>query len=325
MSTEHWRARARRAELGPGAVTRLAEVVRALPSGPVALVGSRSLDDAQRAMLAWWAESEFTAHLRTPPELDAPSLAALSKELEAVQPAVVVGCGGGTVMDAAKALTRPGTTGLVLLPKTLSGSEHTANTARWEDGRKRVSTVGMADAVVADPALLVADPDILAPGALHAVAHALATLRDCRTGAFPATIARAALTDLVSALAAEDVSERGRTRFLRGAWMAAVGFALTGPRIGVHHLLVHTCADRGDHARFSARLLCSALLRTRFYDDVLAAAGRSLPGLEDRLADVAARWLPKVSAAAPRSQSDDHLPAVFARDAQLLMEAVTRG
>ncbi|MPZ28262.1 MAG: iron-containing alcohol dehydrogenase [Micromonosporaceae bacterium] len=327
MSAERRQPVLRRAELGPGAVGRLADVLRAWPAGAVVLVSSRHLDGAQRAVLEQAAGRAFAAQLHTPAELDAPALARLAEQLAQVRPAAVVACGGGTVMDAAKVLTRPGRTGLVLVPKTLSGAEHTANTSWWEEGRKRVATVGMADAVLADPALLLADWEVLGPGALHAVAHALATARQPAAGGCTVAIARAALADLVPALATDDLSGPGRLRLLRGAWLAAVGFALTGPRIGAHHLLVHRYARPGQHARFSARLVCGGLLHTDVHAPAVAVLAGRLPWLPERLAGVAGRWLPRVADAAPRTDAGAGPSPAAADDddARTLLAVVARG
>lgn len=321
MSVEGRAVIRRHAELGPGAVRGLAAVLDALGGGPVALLGSRSLDADQRGRLEHAAGRAFTVALTSPPELDRPALTDLRKELSATGPAILVACGGGTVMDAGKALAKPDGMPLVLLPKTLSGSEHTPNTARWEQGHKQVEVVGLADAVLGDPDLVVDDLALLGPGALHAIAHVLATLRDPQAGVFPPAIVRAGLADLVVALENADTGPVGRMRFLRGAWMAAVGFALTGPRIGAHHLIVHASAGPGDHARLSARLLCATLLRTDVYQDALATCAPGLPGIAARLQRLAEHWLGKVAHVQPKGVPES-VPDALTSDVRRLLAAL---
>ena len=169
-------------------------------------------------MLVAAARRDFDAVISPPPALDASARGALLHELQVLQPHVVAAAGGGKTMDLAKALTRPGPPALVLMPTTLSGSEHTGNTSWWADGRKVVTRVGIADAVVADPNLLVQQLDVLGPGALHAIAHVLATLshHERDTGSAARSIVRYAVRDLIAALETESVEASSRCQFMRG-------------------------------------------------------------------------------------------------------------
>ena len=113
---------------------------------------------------------------RPPGQLTQTSVDHLGAQLSDRRADAVVGLGGGTVLDAAKATGVPAGRTVVLLPATLSGSEHTGNAAIWRDGRKTVNRVGLAHAVIADPELLAGDTGALAPTALHAMAHTLTIL-----------------------------------------------------------------------------------------------------------------------------------------------------
>lgn len=309
MTVERRPGIVRRAEFGFGSCARLARIVGELPPGPIVLLGSRSLDKSQRENLEQVGGVHFDLHLTTHPGEEGRDRSQLRAELARVKASVVVACGGGAVMDAAKAVSRPGPPALVLVPVTLSGSEHTANTAYWEAGEKRVAVVGYADAVIADPDMIVRVRRILDPGALHAIAHALATLSISTSGWLNRSMAKAALTDLISALEAEESSPHVRLRYLRGAWMAAIGFAVTGPKIGKHHRLVHRYARPREHALFSARLLCSALLNSDWYSVPLKELAQSSSRLDVSLRRIAERWLPTVASVGLRDDRDGGVTA----------------
>jgi alcohol dehydrogenase class IV len=287
-------ARAREARLGTGALDALADLLDGAER-PAAIV-SPSLDGPARALVHEAAGCELPMFERPPGQLSDVSVAALANRLEAHGVDTVLGVGGGTVLDAAKASGLRSGRRVILLPTTLSGAEQTGNAAIWVGSEKTVNRVGLAHAVVADPRLLAGDLDALAPTALHAVAHTLTMLSDDELAAPTlAAMASSALSDLLPALEDEDLSERGRVRLLRGAWNAALSIGLTGPKFGPHHALVHRLvrADR-PHARLSAALLCATLARTSVYDAALARVDPERGAVAERLRAVAARWLPQL-------------------------------
>jgi len=303
--------RPRLAHLGRGAARRLPEVLAAGGAGPggavpVVLAG-RSYSDAQHSRLCRLAGRPL-ARTAVPPDLDTAGVERLRADLAGVE--VLVGVGGGAVMDAAKAVARPGERPyLVLLPMTLSGSEHTAITSWWHQGHKHIRPVGWADAVLADPDLLVDDDAVLGTGALHCVAHALATAA-ATTATRPVRWAAAlAARDLVRGLTGGD-----RAVLVRGAWVASVAFVSTGPVIGFHHWLVHGHAGPGEHARLSSYLLCRGLLETDVYAPALRRFAEVDAALPDAVRALAAAWLPRIGSLPPRPSHADTAPAAF-RDA----------
>jgi alcohol dehydrogenase class IV len=320
VSVERRTAQIRHAYLGRGAVQQLASVTA--DHATALLLVTPSLSQADEWRLRTYIDSDVVAVVR-PRGGTADVVATTRAAVDDAAPGIVVAAGGGTIMDIAKAVARPGPPKLALVPTTLSGSEHTANTSWWNEGRKVVTRAGGADAVVADPDLLVRRVDIVAPGAFHAVAHALATLALERAPASAAAIARRALVDLVAALSALSIERNDAIRFVRGAWNAAVGLALTGPTIGAHHSLVHRLAGPGEHAVVSARLICASLIHT----DVHAAALAAVPqDLVDRLIAVA-------DVATSRQIGDSRdwdqrvvetLPEPHRRDASVILEAAAR-
>lgn len=295
---------------------------------PALLLVSPSLSESDESRLRACILADVVAVIR-PRAVTADAVSATRAAVEDAAPAIVVAAGGGTIMDVAKAVARPGPPRLALVPTTLSGSEHTANTSWWEGGRKVVIRAGVADAVIADPNLLVRRVDVVAPGAYHAVAHALATLAAERGPASARAIARRALVDLVAALSSGYASSDDAIRFVRGAWNAAVGFALTGPMIGAHHALVHRLAGPGEHAAVSTRLLCASLLHTQVHASALAAVPVDVAEGVIAIAIAGADAGVAASRQTFRPQDWDHdvvetLPERHRREASVILEAAAR-
>ena len=277
---------------GVGAVARLGEL--ALGAARVAAIVSPSLpaDDLRRVERA--LGRPLTTLVRAAGPLTDTAVSSLLDELERIRPDLLVGVGGGTVLDVAKATARRLECRLVLVPTTLSGAEHTSNAAIWVGGRKTVNRVEPAHAVVADPDLLVRQFDLLGPTALHAVAHTLTIRRDRTLGAPSlAALALAALDDVLLALEDETLDDGTPLRFMRGAWNAAVAIGLTGPKFGPHHLLAHRLVRPDQaHARVSATVLCATLLASDLYDDVVEQL--PIDDAASRLRRVAERWLERL-------------------------------
>jgi alcohol dehydrogenase class IV len=321
-AAERRTAHPRRTHLGSGALDALEELL-AGSARPAAVV-SPSLGEEARELMRAAAGRDLPMFERPPGQLTDVSVAHLSERLAACDADLVLGVGGGTVLDAAKATgLRAGRT-VVLAPTTLSGAEQTGNAAIWAGGRKTVNRVGLAHAVTADPRLLAGDLDALGPTALHAVAHTLTILGD-EAAEIPtlAAMASCAVADLLPALEDEDLSEAGRLRFLRGAWNAALSIGLTGPKFGPHHELVHRLvrADR-PHARLSAALLCATLTRTSVHDAAMARI--HVEGAAERLREVAAAWWPRLRPATleVRPVELDSIPEEDRRTCETLLEAL---
>lgn len=317
MSTEALTVGTRRiAHLGVGAVERLAEVLDQAPPGRTVVLGSPSYSADQHSRICRAAGRNLPSAV-VPRGLDAVGVARLKAELSGF--GVLIGVGGGAVMDAAKVVSRPGVRYLVLIPKTLSGSEHSANTSWWQDGTKHISCVGYADAVIADPLMLVADAEVIATGALSCLAHALAAVAE---PALPTPLKYAAAAgahDLVTGLGAHEGGSGTARDLLRGSWNASVSFISSGPMIGFHHWTVHALARPGEHARLSSYLLCQGLLQSDIYRPGLRFLANFRAGLPTALTRIAQVWANRLGMEPPVPQLFEDIPAHFRDEAQTLI------
>ncbi|TVR21841.1 MAG: iron-containing alcohol dehydrogenase [Ilumatobacter sp.] len=183
MTTPH---RARRTLYGPGAIFRLTEIVRELDARRVLLVtGGRSFESsgAADALPALEQVAEVTRWCDFAPNTDADDLAIGRDVLETADPELVVGIGGGSVMDMAKLLVafdhvspsglheaiRAGAVvparrrGLVLAPTTSGSGSEATHFAVVYIGDSKYSIAG--ETLRADRVLL--DPDLARSGSRH--------------------------------------------------------------------------------------------------------------------------------------------------------------
>lgn len=274
---------------GRGVLEQLRGIVDCRDSSSIRLLTSPSFDPRQH-----WVFEEAMQGLVSPvvvPRiLTAEALSHLRREVGSAE--VVVAIGGGNVMDAGKAVTKPDGARLVLVPTTLSGSEHSGNTSWWAADRKIVRRVGLAEAVVADPGVLVPRREVLAPGAMHVLAHGLAIARQPNAPSWQVRMAAMGVRDLLRGLAILQCDVESSFHLLgRGAWNAAVAYILSGPLIGPHHWLVHKFAPPSAHALFSANLTARALLETSFHSEAVLALGAWCPDIPAELLQTARSWL----------------------------------
>ena len=212
----------------------------------------------------------------------------------------VIAIGGGNVMDGAKSLLGNKKHRLIMIPTTLSGSEHSANTTYWSEGKKIVVSIGYADMVIADPQVLIKNEAVLRAGAIHSLAHILATAKTENLSDWHLRISAMAAKDLIAAFHVTDfVSFWNRARLFRGAWNAAVSFMMSGPKIGAHHLIVHKLAGPSDHATFSATLLSRTLTQTDVYQKPITGLSRYFPEISTELIELSKNWLSTSSALNP--------------------------
>jgi alcohol dehydrogenase class IV len=276
---------------GRGSILRAGEL--AGDARRVAAIFSPSLSDTDRDLIEHALGRSLSALRRPAGALTEAAVASLVQAVKPIEPDLVVGAGGGTVLDATKAVAARLGVRSILIPTTLSGAEHTGNAAIWVGEKKTVTRVGPGNAVVADPDLLMRDLDVLGATALHATAHSLTIRRDRTYPRSLHALALAAFDDLLVALESDAADDATRARLLRGAWNAGVAIGITGPRFGPHHAVTHRVARRTiPHARLSAAVLCSTLLETDLYESVLDDMPTN--DAANRMRHVAARWVSRL-------------------------------
>jgi hypothetical protein len=154
--------------------------------------------------------------------------------------------------------------------------------------------------VIADPQVLIKNEAVLRAGAIHSLAHILATAKTENLSDWHLRISAMAAKDLLAAFQVADfLSFWNRTRLFRGAWNAAVSFMMSGPKIGAHHLIVHKLAGPSDHATFSATLLSRALTQTDVYQKPIRELSRYFPEMSKELVELSENWLSTSSALNP--------------------------
>jgi maleylacetate reductase len=173
----------------------------------------------------------------------------------------LVAVGGGSAVGLAKAVALELDLPIVAAPTTYAGSELTTISGLTEAGRKRTGRDPRVRprVVLYDPALTLSLPaPVTAASGMNALAHAVEALYG--PGASP--VADALAGDGIRALAAglPVAVERpgdlaGRTRALRGAWLAGAALAAAGA--GIHHQLCHVLGGAFglDHGGVHAVLL----------------------------------------------------------------------
>lgn len=259
--------------LGEGAVDDLPELVRGLGEEAAFVVTDRGLVEAGVAEIV--VGRLETAGLRTGVHDDiganpsAADVLASSAALRTFGPAVIVAVGGGSAIDAAKAMAlhgandRPlegleqGAAGLapagplVAVPTTAGTGTETNGFAVIDDhAARRKRYVGHPSALprfaVLDPALSVsAPPRVTAACGIDVLAHAVESLQ-ARTGnAYSAALGLEAVRLVVRHLPAvvDDPGDRAsRSAMLLAAHLAGLAFATTG--LGTAHAIGHALSAR---------------------------------------------------------------------------------
>ncbi|HEV7655108.1 MAG TPA: iron-containing alcohol dehydrogenase [Mycobacteriales bacterium] len=233
---------------GPGSVGRLPEVLSWWRPQRVLLVGSRRAVTASAA-LGLLGDAAVTWYDAVRPSTGWVQVADLVRLVEKSRPDVVVGLGGGSVLDAAKLgrvlrepeprpkpRLRKRPARLVLVPTTAgSGAEMTRFAAFGAGpGRRGVDHPAMlADVAIVDPRLTDScPPAVTYPAAFDALAHALESFWSARSTPASRALSWQSATELADVLAAPLDAPAPKQRNRLAAAATRAGRAVDSTRTG---------------------------------------------------------------------------------------------
>ncbi len=259
--------------LGDGAVDDLPELVRRLGAEAAFVVTDRGLVEAGvagRVVARLEAAGLRTAvHDGVGANPSAADVLAGSAALRSFGPTVIVAVGGGSPIDAAKAMAlhaandRPlealdqraaglaPAAPLIAVPTTAGTGTETNGFAVIDDhAARRKRYVGHPSALprfaVLDPALSVtAPPRVTAACGIDVLAHAIESLQARNGNAYSAALGLEAVRLVVanlSAVVADPRDREGRSAMLLAAHLAGLAFATTG--LGTAHAIGHALSAR---------------------------------------------------------------------------------
>ncbi len=266
----------------PGAArTRLAAEVERLGATRLLLIASERDSGRVRDLVAPFADrivATFTAVREHVPVATAEAARAAASGAGAD---AVLCIGGGSTTGAAKAVALTARIPIIAVPTTYSGSEVTAIWGLTEDGRKMTGTdpAVLPRVVVYDSELTASLPRGLAVASgLNAMAHGVEALWAPGRNPVSTVVAAEGIASLTSGLRHGDPPD-----LLRGAWLTAAAFAVTGS--GLHHKLCHVLGGMGmPHALTHAVVLPHVLaFNAPGAPDAAARVARAL-GVEDPVA-----------------------------------------
>jgi alcohol dehydrogenase class IV len=266
-----WEDGERVVRFGPGALADAPELLRERGFDGYALLTT------ERALAAASALAEGAAAVVRVPPGQIPEVAAAIRAEAGRRPLVALG--GGRVVDSAKAIAAVERVPCAAVPTTLSGAEMT---------RIHRLPAGTGDAPLVRPALVVADPALmasqpmpaLAASAMNALGHAVEALYVPRRNPVCDIAALHAAQLLSQAL---DSPEPEREPLALGALLAA--YALGGTGYAVHHVVCQTIVRvaGAPHAETNAVMLPHSvrLMARRAPDAIGRLAGALGPQDDD--------------------------------------------
>jgi maleylacetate reductase len=247
-----------RVVFGVGALDRLGEELARLGAYRVLLVASKRVADDLAERLGDRHAATCSEIVQHVPVEVAERATTLAREVDAD---ALVTVGGGSAVGLAKAVALDLAIPIVAVPTTYAGSELTTIYGLSKDGRKQTGRDPrvLPKVVLYDPALTVPlPPQVTGPTGMNALAHGVEAFYG--PGANPISTALAvegirALADGLPRAVEQPGDLEGRTRTLRGAWLAGAALAVAGT--GIHHQICHVLGGAFglDHGGMNAALL----------------------------------------------------------------------
>jgi maleylacetate reductase len=247
-----------RVVFGVGALDRLGEELARLGAYRVLLVASKRVADDLAERLGDRHAATCSEIVQHVPVEVAERATTLAREVDAD---ALVTVGGGSAVGLAKAVALDLAIPIVAVPTTYAGSELTTIYGLSKDGRKQTGRDPrvLPKVVLYDPALTVPlPPQVTGPSGMNALAHGVEAFYG--PGANPISTALAvegirALADGLPRAVEQPGDLEGRTRTLRGAWLAGAALAVAGT--GIHHQICHVLGGAFglDHGGMNAALL----------------------------------------------------------------------
>jgi maleylacetate reductase len=247
-----------RVVFGVGALDRLAAELARLGGQRVLLVASKRVADDLAERLGDRHAATCSEIVQHVPVEVAERATTLARQVDAD---ALVAVGGGSAVGLAKAVALDLAIPIVAAPTTYAGSELTTIYGLSQDGRKRTGRDPrvLPKVVLYDPALTRSlPPQVAGPSGMNALAHGVEAFYGPGANPISEALAVEGIRDLAAGL--PQVVERpedleGRTRTLRGAWLAGAALAVAGT--GIHHQICHVLGGAFglDHGGMNAVLL----------------------------------------------------------------------
>ena len=247
-----------RVVFGVGALDRLGEELARLGAYRVLLVASKRVADDLAERLGDRHAATCSEIVQHVPVEVAERATTLAREVDAD---ALVTVGGGSAVGLAKAVALDLAIPIVAVPTTYAGSELTTIYGLSKDGRKQTGRDPrvLPKVVLYDPALTVPlPPQVTGPSGMNALAHGVEAFYGPGANPISTALAVEGIRALAAGLprAVEQPGDlEGRTRTLRGAWLAGAALAVAGT--GIHHQICHVLGGAFglDHGGMNAALL----------------------------------------------------------------------
>ena len=243
---------------GVGALGRLGEELARLGARRVLLVASKRVADDLAERLGDRHAATCSEIVQHVPVEVAERATTLARQVDAD---ALVTVGGGSAVGLAKAVALDLAIPIVAAPTTYAGSELTTIYGLSQDGRKRTGRDPrvLPKVVLYDPALTRSlPPQVAGSSGMNALAHGVEAFYGPGANPISTALAVEGIRDLAAGLpqAVERPEDlEGRTRTLRGAWLAGAALAVAGT--GIHHQICHVLGGAFglDHGGMNAVLL----------------------------------------------------------------------